>query len=268
MKATFDPMELTDSGQALMADYLSRLTAPLDGMWETAFIAAASHFAIRVDDRLAGLMCVDGEENVLLFHLKSAFVHHAQEAFVMALKKKCFRKASVGTNDPLFLSLALEHQQKLRINTYLFENNKDLPIDEDRFPGCRFRPVTAEEIDAIVAFVVETIAAEEDWVYHYFEGLIDLGQLYVFKKGNQILGTGELRVSASQPPYADLGMIAAKDHRGKGIGSEILNRLKHFCQEKSLTPICSTTSQNQPALRAIHKAGFVSRHRIFDVSFS
>ena len=43
--------------------------------------------------------------------------------------------------------------------------------------------------------------------------------------------------------------------------------LKQLCDDRGLVPICSTTADNVAAQRAITKAGFVSRHRILEVSF-
>ena len=81
------------------------------------------------------------------------------------------------------------------------------------------------------------------------------------------MGTGEARVSESQPPFVDLGVITVRRHRGRGVAPHVLGRLKQRCYERDLVPICSTTVENAGSRRAIAKAGFVSGHRILEVGF-
>ena len=99
------------------------------------------------------------------------------------------------------------------------------------------------------------------------ENLIARRELYALRHGGEILGTGEARVSESQPPFADLGVITLRRHRGRGVAPHVLGRLKQLCYDHDLVPICSTTAENVAAGRVITKAGFVSRHRILKVAF-
>ena len=92
-------------------------------------------------------------------------------------------------------------------------------------------------------------------------------ELLALRSGGALLGTGELRVSGSQPPHADLGVMVSTERRGRGIAPFILSELKRRCEREGLVPICSTTVENTAAQRAIVKAGFVNRYRLLDVLF-
>lgn len=71
-----------------------------------------------------------------------------------------------------------------------------------------------------------------------------------------------------QTEYADLGMIVAQSQRGKGIATQVLNRLVNSANERGLTPICSTESSNLGAQKAIKRAGLTSQNRIIQIEFN
>ena len=81
------------------------------------------------------------------------------------------------------------------------------------------------------------------------------------------LATGECRPSDSQKPYADLGMVVSKNHRGQGLATNILRQLIRRCRENGLSPICSTERDNYAAQKAIENSGFVSHHRLLEIAF-
>ncbi|MBL4838492.1 MAG: GNAT family N-acetyltransferase [Kordiimonadaceae bacterium] len=77
----------------------------------------------------------------------------------------------------------------------------------------------------------------------------------------------ERRISDTQKPYADVGMVVAKDWRRKGLATAILQQLALLCRGEGLRAICSTESGNIGAQKAIENAGFISTQRILDISF-
>ena len=106
-----------------------------------------------------------------------------------------------------------------------------------------------------------------DWLTGYIANLVARGELFALRRGGELIGTGECRVSETQPPYADLGVIVGRDHRRQGVASHILRWLKDHCYGRDLDPICSTTVDNIGAQKAIVRAGFLSRQRMVEVSF-
>ena len=101
----------------------------------------------------------------------------------------------------------------------------------------------------------------------YLAGLIERQELFLLEKGGRILATGECRVSESQPPFADLGMIVYPEYRGQGLGTEVLLRLRREAATRALKPICSTEAGNIAARTAILRAGFRACHRLLEIGF-
>jgi len=85
---------------------------------------------------------------------------------------------------------------------------------------------------------------------------------------NELIGIGECRISISQAPYADLGMITGKKYRRQGVGAYILAKLKEHCERRGAKPICSCAAENLPSRKTIQKAGFFTQHRLLDIQFS
>jgi len=103
---------------------------------------------------------------------------------------------------------------------------------------------------------------------NYARALIDKEQVFILVNENELIGVGECRISMSQAPYADLGMISDKKHRRQGIGAYILAKLKQYCYQRGAKPICSCAAENIPSRKTIEKAGFITQHRLLDIQFS
>lgn len=257
----------SEDPESLQLAYLSSLTAPIDGMWE-AFAAMGLRREIRISERLAGFFCINEEGQLLQFHIQPEFERSASDIFDSVLARDEVQGAMVSTADPLFLGLCLDCQKSTRVHTYLYQDHSS---DEVVFPGdseARFDHAEADELSVLVERQRASLEQDPgDWLIGYLENLIARRELYVLRHEGQIVGTGEARVSDSQSPFADLGVITMLQHRGKGFAPHILSRLKRICYERQLVPICSTTVENLASQRAITRAGFVSRHRLLEIAF-
>lgn len=259
--------------EPLKKAYLSELTAPMDGMWDVGFTNSAPHWAIRSDDRLAGYFVINDANLLLQFYVSPNFVGEAKAIFDKVLKLEGVVGAIVSTIDPHCISLCLDVQKKLVVHTFLYEypvldGNSSW---EGSHPSERsFRLAADSDLDRVVALQQKCLSGGNDlgdWLRSYSANLIDRGELFVLCEGSNWLGLGECRKSDTQPGVADLGMMVDPTHRARGFAVEILSRLVRHAQLNELRPICSTTVENVGARKAIARAGFVSRHRILQVTF-
>ncbi len=248
-------------------DYLTSLAATFDGMWE-AFTGMSRHREIRLDGEPAGYFCVNDEGQLLQFYVATPFENSAPEAFSTVVARDEVRGAMVSTADPLFLGLCLDFHRQVEVHTYLYRDPQRGEAPPAAAAEASLEVVEAGELDEVAELQRASLDQDPgDWLVGYLENLIARRELYALRAQGEILGTGEARVSESQPPFADLGVITMRRHRGSGVASHILWRLKQLCYQRRLVPICSTTADNVAARRAIAKAGFISRHRILKVAF-
>jgi len=251
----------------LRRGYLASLAAPLDGMWET-FAAMGRQLELRSAGERAGYFSLNDAGQLLQFHVAAPFENAAAQLFAAVIARDGVRGAMVSTADPLFLGLCLDIQQALRMHTFLYQDHHRGEAALEGGAEASLDAVEAGELEAIAGFQRDSLEQDPgDWLVGYLEHLIGRHELYALRLEGEILGTGEARVSDSQPPFVDLGVITVRRHRGRGVASHVLGRLKQLCYERELVPICSTTVENAGSMRAIAKAGFVSRHRILEVAF-
>lgn len=252
----------------LKAAYLQSLAAPMDGMWDTGIIPQAPHWEIRMRDEQAGYCAVTDEGALLQFFLLPAFEVHGPTIFEHIVSQDIVHKAVASTIDPFFLSLCLDVQEQVAVHTYMYEVRPEPEPGNSLRPDLEFSPVGETALDRTVAFQRSCLGGDQDigWLRAYSGNLIERKELFVLNRDDEWLGLGECRKSDSQLGVADLGMMVAPEHRGRGWGTDILRRLRAHGAASGLRPICSTTVDNSAAQKAILRAGFISRHRIMDIT--
>lgn len=250
----------------LRTAYLESLAAPMDGMWET-FAARGRQLEMRWHDAQAGYASVNEAGQLLQFYVAAPFEPRAAELFAAVVAWDDVAGAMVSTADHGFLSLCLDRQKTVRVHTYLYLDHERIPVETSNGGEVTLDIVERAELASIVALQRDSLDHDPgDWLVGYLQNLIERRELYALRRGGEILGTGEARVSDSQRPFVDLGVITMRGHRGRGVASYILTRLKQRCYEREQVPVCSTTVENIGARRAIANAGFVSRHRLLEVA--
>ncbi len=262
----FQISEVTnDDIAALRADYLAKLAAPFDGMWE-AFAGMATPWAFSVDGKLVGFAAVNGERQILQFFLRNEF--DARDLFARLIGEQDVKGAVVPSCDTQALALALDHQKSLKTAAIMYDFPAKAPNAPAQFPAdTEFTPVTPVMLDQAVQFAHQTLGASEEWLNGYFAGLVSRHELFALWQDGQIIATGECRVSDTQQGIADVGMVVGKNNRRSGIATNVLRALAEEARAKALQPICSTETSNIGAQKAITRAGFVSTHRILDITF-
>ena len=245
--------------------YLEDTAAPLDGMWEDAFFPTSNHWNIHSDGKLIGYCAVNAEGALLGFHVLDPTFEAA--AFEHCLDTLEIARAFVCTAEPAYLSLCLDKQSRVTVNTIMYEDDPG-KAEPSVFPGdSTFRQIEHNEHHIAVKFGVDAIGADRDWLSGYYAERIEKNELYGLWRGEMLLAAGELRISPSQKDVADVGMIVATPYRKRGIATLVLNQLRYMGRQSGLRLICSTERENIGAQKAILKAGFRATHRILDMAF-
>ncbi len=254
----------------LKAQYLQSLVAPMDGMWEVGFINPSPHWEIRMDGERAGYYAANNEGSLLQFYVRPAFEKHGRALFDHVIAQDTLTRAVVSTIDPAYHSFCLDVQKKTTVHTYLYEIHTEVLPDHPKAEGLDFRLIEASELNRTIAFQQACFGGEKDlsgWLRGYSGNLIERKELFVLCRDDEWLGTGECRRSDSQEDVTDLGMMVTPAHRREGWATYILTLLSAQCAARRQHAICSTTVENVGAQKAIIRSGFISRHRIMNVSF-
>ncbi|KEI72920.1 GNAT family N-acetyltransferase [Endozoicomonas elysicola] len=252
----------------LKKQYVEQATAPLDGMWLDGFAAMASHYGIYEDEMLIGYFCVNEEGYLLQFYLTPGNKAKSSEIFTALISQDKtpeikLNGAFVSTAEQEYLSLCLDSFSRFEVNTLMYQledPEKRSPVQLSTLPMTAANPAQLTEC---IGFAVDAIGAPEQWLTGYYGNLIKRQELFGYWVEGRLIATGECRLfDDHQTDYADLGMIVARDARGKGLATRILATLIALTQEKGRLPILSTEKGNIGAQKAITRAGFISSNRI------
>lgn len=262
-------IESLNALEDLKQRYLRQTTAPLDGMWLNGFVPEAAHYGFREGEQLRGYLCVNDDGYLLQFFVDSSYRAEEAALFDHAVARGAsaagtIKGAFVSTAEPHALSLYMDHFKAFEVNALMYQ------LDESRAaPGAapddssRLVPLTAAQLPRAVAFAMAEIGAPREWVTGYYTNLIERGELYGWWSDDQLIATGESRRREElRPAHADLGVVVAQSHRGRGLATTILEALISRNEREGVISICSTERDNRAAQKAITRAGFVARNRV------
>ena len=218
----------------------------------------------------SGFYCIDGNKQLVAFHMSQEYVNHGEHALDYIINEHKVSAALAGTNDSFFLSLCLDIATGEQVHTLLFQDNRKIPVELNEFNHCQFKLATDADFTDVFehycatsgSLDTESVEAGFEDLKGYTQSLMAEHQIFVLREQGELMATSECRISKTQKPYADLGMIVAEKHRRKGVASYILTRTKEFCYERNTIPICSCEADNVGSKKAILNAGFSSKDRI------
>jgi RimJ/RimL family protein N-acetyltransferase len=238
----------------------------MDGMWESSVIAHATFWEIHDGDQRVGHLCEGSDHDLLRFHLLKSSRVRAQEAFRRIVTTRGIQQAITSTIEPPYLSLCLDAHERIVIHSYLFQDNESVETSHNENRSV-FRKIEYQDFDEVVRFYYENATGSGNWIELFICERLHREELTGLYEQQVLVATGECIPSEVQPPYADIGVVVARAHRGRGLGSSMLVRLKNRCYEAGWKPICSCTVDNHASKRAIEKAGFISEHRMVKILF-
>lgn len=254
-----------DSITSIVKKYSEKITAPLDDMWENMIIPSGTFYTVS-DADIMGYFVVGDNNTMLQFYIEECYESKTIEIFEQVVKDQNIEGALAGTFEPLYLSLCLDRNTKVEVDTFLYKENKSAEI-KSPIDAIRINQANKDDYTEILDFCKSKVGLEGDWIGPYYKVLLPKGSVYLFKIEDEIIGAGELRPSKSSVSYANLGMMVSKDFRKQNIGTYIMHQMKLLANKKGLMGICSTTIDNVASQKAIIKSGFYSYHRILKIRF-
>lgn len=247
--------------------YYEYLTAPMDDMWEIGIIGKSNYYNVIFGDRKIGYFCLDNNNVLLQYFITDLFLDQSKEIFKYIISKHKIKEAFVSTIEPRYLSLCLDFQKKMDVDTILYTDSLDSNI-KNPIKTAKFYLATMEELQDILNYQLNKVSLEGDWIEPYYIDIIKKEQLYLLKLEDEIIGSGELRPCLMNNTYANLGVTVSKKYRRQGLGSYILSYLKKLCYKQNLVPICSTSINNIGSQKSIENAGLFAYNRVMKVYFN
>jgi hypothetical protein len=224
----------------------------------------SQYFKVNVNNQFAGYVCIDSMKTLWEFYLVRSACIYSQEIFKFLIDMEYIVSAECKTYDHLLLSLCFDFHKEAEGSAYLFRDymDKNFPVNE--YENIQIRLAVIEDSDILSK--INKIDEDIEF-FHDLKEDIENKEVYVFFLNNQLLGAGTCKKIWKSMNYRDIGMVVSEEHRNKGIGTFILIKLKEYCNNNDLIPVCGCWYYNYPSKKTLEKAGFLSRHRVIRFKF-
>jgi len=252
---SFEPVDRPPD--ALRRSYLDSLPEPQE-LFVEQLVGGGSTWQL---DDLAYVV-VDGAE-IVEFHCR----HHERSvvaaAFDAAVAASGAGSVLCKSFDASLLALALSRPVVVRPIGHLFRRVSHAGPLRTQAGDLRFRPGAAGDIDAIAALNDGFFDDRAE-----IEAYAGRQGLFVAIRRDVMVGCGIVTRVVAGRPDIDIGLWVAPEHRGRGYGAGIAAFLRDHVLAAGLRPIGGCDVSNVASHRALLRAGFVSEHRLLDISFT
>lgn len=243
--------------EPLRRAYLAALTEPQE-LYVEQLVRAAEIVLIQDRDggRLLGYSAVNARTVVELFVVDDVSPTSAFDLITAAVRVE---RVLCKTFDAQLLAAIAGRTALVGSAGFLFRR-----LDEDRL--ARVTPIAGQPgVDADVA---EILAMHDD----FFDSVDEIMQyisecgLFVYRAADgDLLGCGVMRRVVAGLDGIDVGMVVARPHRRRGLGTRIVADLAVRCRTADARPICGCAAENIGSRRALEGAGFCASHALLEL---
>ncbi|RSK27548.1 GNAT family N-acetyltransferase [Bacillus sp. HMF5848] len=240
----------------MMEEYIQSLHSPFDSFLEEHIVNSTFH-KIFVGEEVAGYYAIFNNTLLTQFYLKVPFYTKSQDIMTCIFSNHVISSVFVYTADEFFLSNVIDRDYKINKQAYFFKDSKIMIPSEKLNHEGHLR-------QAVLSDVHKIVEVSEDFFDRLEERIKD-GQIFVFMKENILLGIGIIEISELQKGYASVGMYTNEAYRKQGVGRTIIQRLKEWCYQHDLEPICGCWYYNTNSKLTLQSAGMISKTRLLNV---
>jgi GNAT superfamily N-acetyltransferase len=227
-------------------------------------IWGCSYFKIEINSDYAGYLCVDSQKTLWEFYLINSAQIYSQEVFKYLIETNYIVAAESKTFDSLLMSLCLDYNKKASCNAYLFRDDTDKGYLPSGLENIEMRLAGKEDLENLTE--INRFTEGVDFFYNLDEE-IRKREIFIFHTNGELLGAGTCKRICRSLNYYDIGMIVPEKHRRKGLGTYIIAKLKEYCYNNNIIPVCDCYYLNYSSKKNLEKAGFISKHRMVRFEF-
>jgi GNAT superfamily N-acetyltransferase len=219
----------------------------------------SQYYKIKMNSVWIGYFCVNLEKILWEFYLIKSALASSQDVFKSLIDMNYIVAAECKSYDHLLMSLCFDFHKKAACSAYLFRDETDVKYSLSASENINIRLATKEDFNSLSEI-------SGDFFYN-LEDHIKKEEVFIFYLNNELLGAGTCKKILDSMNYYDIGMVVAKKHRNKGIGTYIIIKLKEYCYNNNYTPVCGCWYFNYSSKKTLEKAGFIAKHRIIKFEF-
>lgn len=223
-------------------------------------VAAGQTFVIGDADQPGGYAVVN-DGAIVEFLLCGEQLSALPTAFKSVLDTTGASRALCKTFDASMLTAAASQPATTKTTGYLFRRIIDHSLNA--MPEVNARVGTGDDIDRVLSMHDNFFTDR-----HEIERYVETSELYLFESADHaLLGCGITTRVIEGLDAVDVGMVVAREHRRRGLGSHILSELKHGCLQRGDRPIAGCSADNVGSRRALERAGFATTHSVIEFRY-
>ena len=242
--------------QHLIQEYIHTLSSPFDSFLEE-HILKSTFYVILDDLEKVGYYAIHNNQLLTQFFIRRSYQKHAQELFNQVINNHSVKSIFVPTCDELFISLALDKEFTFTKQAYFFQDSQVNISENDSLKTDIFGLAMLDQLLQIQQMC-------GDFLDRY-EERIEKDELFTYYRGPLLLGIGVLEKSKMLDGFASIGMYTNETYRKQGIGRNIILKLKTWCYDHELKPICGCWYYNESSKKTLESAGMVTRTRLLNI---
>lgn len=260
MRFSLIPLSESDK-EGIIFMYFQKLDCAIDDYYRKVVLAEASAYEVALDSQKIGFCMIDENQTLVLWDFHDEAMTHAQAWMEEMLKDLRFHSALVSTRQSRFLSLSLEFQESIEVESYLFDMQAALPVVGCPLEDAWFSEAEEKDLEGCKAIVGEPYEG-------YLKELQNNHGVYAIYQSDRVICMGELRQNTILPRFADLGMATHNDFRGKGLATCMVSRLLEEARQRGLNANAACNFDNLASKRTLEKAGMMATHRMLRIGLN
>lgn len=223
-------------------------------------IERADPYFLRVESHEVGYTIINSEGVLIEFFVKKEYYPQSREYLNQITEELSVSEIYCKSFDFLLLSNCLLNAYAYSVTGMLYKDYVTPRVSMDnsivmKLAG-RSNVIFLLEQDESIRELFETKAQ--------LVGFIKKEKVFMFYRHEEFVGCGMVLRTNKDWNYCDLGVWTHPGHRNKGIGTQIILRLREFALKNNMKPGCGCAIENIASQKTIEKSGFVSRHRLVD----
>ena len=233
----------------------------IESFWEE-HVLESTHYKMMFQNEIVGYFAVHKGKTLVLFHVSDTFANQSQKLFAEVKKYENVTNAMVPTGNEFFLSHCIDNFSRIEKQAYFsIYTEKEISPEQQKPLKLRLADVNKD---------YDALKLSGDFLDGEIEKLHkgnDYLNIYIAEYNGNIVGFGVIEYGRVLSDIASIGMYVCDQYRRQGIGANILQQLKHICQENGCRAFSGCWYYNHNSKKSMESAGAYSKTRLIRFYF-
>jgi len=217
-----------------------------------SWMTGVTCYLINNSDKPVGYIILNGSNELVEFYLDRDLLNQKERVFSEIIEKFDIKNVYCKSFDQVLLSCCHKFSISSKLVGYLFQDyniQSDIILDNT----IAVRLATIKDVPFLNSFENEMLDDGEE-----IDPYIRNNSVYMFMKGDELVGCGYLFNIIPGRIHWDVGMWVNQPFRRKGYGTQIISYLMKYCFDNGFVPIAGCAEDNTASRLTLEKCGFVS----------